>query len=267
MPPAYSAPTTAPALVPDTTSTPIPLASSILITPMWAKPLAAPPPSARPTRTGGGSGSDAGVGSIATGGTGRTSWRAQAASSSRPAQARTRRKREGRGLIAQSISLPTLSEPEARRPCRSAPCARSRVTPGHTGWRRQRRGVRGHGPSRRVMRHRAQGALLQVWGEALAEEVTGVPPRPLVVVADAHGNGRAQAGQAGGVVVLDRLGRVVAGLVVAVAQEVGQRQQRVALAVGRFHPAVQVHGRDPGAHEGVLVAAHEGDFLREGVRR
>src|SRR5690606_17535828 len=62
------APTTLPALVPDTTTGSRPLASSILITPMWAKPLAAPPPRATPMRilgtvtgataafTGGGSG-------------------------------------------------------------------------------------------------------------------------------------------------------------------------------------------------------------------
>src|SRR6218665_866561 len=54
MPLAYSAPTTLPALVPDTTTGLMPLASSILITPMWAKPLAAPPPSAIPTLSGGG---------------------------------------------------------------------------------------------------------------------------------------------------------------------------------------------------------------------
>lgn len=48
MPLAYSAPTTLPALVPDTTTGAKPLASSILITPICAKPLAAPPPSATP---------------------------------------------------------------------------------------------------------------------------------------------------------------------------------------------------------------------------
>ena len=52
MPLAYSAPTTLPALVPETTSMRRPLASSILITPMWAKPFAAPPPRAMPMRTG-----------------------------------------------------------------------------------------------------------------------------------------------------------------------------------------------------------------------
>ncbi|KAG1389898.1 hypothetical protein G6F58_013157 [Rhizopus delemar] len=52
MPLAYSAPTTLPALVPDTTTGSKPLASNILITPMWAKPLAAPPPSAMPIFTG-----------------------------------------------------------------------------------------------------------------------------------------------------------------------------------------------------------------------
>ena len=48
MPPAYSAPTTLPALVPDTTAGARPLASSILMTPIWAKPFTAPPPRARP---------------------------------------------------------------------------------------------------------------------------------------------------------------------------------------------------------------------------
>src|SRR5690606_37015263 len=65
---AYSAPTTLPALVPATTSGLMPLASSILITPMWAKPLAAPPPSAKPIFGGGTTGSgSAGCG----GGSGR----------------------------------------------------------------------------------------------------------------------------------------------------------------------------------------------------
>jgi hypothetical protein len=41
-------PTRLPALVPATTSTVMPCASSALITPMWAKPRAAPPPRARP---------------------------------------------------------------------------------------------------------------------------------------------------------------------------------------------------------------------------
>src|SRR5688572_7204671 len=54
MPLAYIAPTTLPALVPDTTSGWKPLASSILITPIWAKPLAAPPPRATPIRIFGG---------------------------------------------------------------------------------------------------------------------------------------------------------------------------------------------------------------------
>ena len=44
MPLAYRAPTTLPALVPATKAGSKPLASSILITPIWAKPLAAPPP-------------------------------------------------------------------------------------------------------------------------------------------------------------------------------------------------------------------------------
>src|ERR1700687_6122192 len=50
MPDAYSAPTTEPALVPHTRSTWMSRASSALITPMCAKPRAAPPPSASPTR-------------------------------------------------------------------------------------------------------------------------------------------------------------------------------------------------------------------------
>ena len=52
MPDAYSAPTTDPALVPATRSTWILRASSPLITPMCAKPRAAPPPSASATRSG-----------------------------------------------------------------------------------------------------------------------------------------------------------------------------------------------------------------------
>ncbi|SIT42580.1 hypothetical protein BN2476_320192 [Paraburkholderia piptadeniae] len=51
-PDAYSAPTTDPALVPHTRSILMLRASSALITPMCAKPRAAPPPSASPTRNG-----------------------------------------------------------------------------------------------------------------------------------------------------------------------------------------------------------------------
>ena len=81
MPLAYSAPTTLPALVPDTTTGSKPLASSILITPIWAKPLAAPPPSAMPILTG-----LAGVtGTAAGGGVGRTGSPPQPAS--RPSRA------------------------------------------------------------------------------------------------------------------------------------------------------------------------------------
>ncbi|MPM57278.1 hypothetical protein SDC9_104100 [bioreactor metagenome] len=53
MPLAYMAPTTLPALVPEMTAGVKPLASSILMTPMCANPLAAPPPRARPMRIGG----------------------------------------------------------------------------------------------------------------------------------------------------------------------------------------------------------------------
>ncbi|CAG9235547.1 conserved hypothetical protein [Paraburkholderia sabiae] len=51
-PDAYSAPTTDPALVPQIRSTWMLRASSALITPICANPRAAPPPSARPTRSG-----------------------------------------------------------------------------------------------------------------------------------------------------------------------------------------------------------------------
>ncbi len=61
MPLAYSAPTTLPALVPATTSGWMPLASSILITPIWANPFAAPPPRARPIFSFAGSGATTGV--------------------------------------------------------------------------------------------------------------------------------------------------------------------------------------------------------------
>ena len=47
-PDAYRLPTTLPALVPVTRSGVRPAASNTLITPTWAKPLAAPPPSAKP---------------------------------------------------------------------------------------------------------------------------------------------------------------------------------------------------------------------------
>src|ERR1700687_3758720 len=46
LPAAYNAPTRLPALVPTTISGTIPCDSSALITPIWAKPRAAPPPSA-----------------------------------------------------------------------------------------------------------------------------------------------------------------------------------------------------------------------------
>ena len=49
MPEAYKLPTTAPALVPVTMLTGMLFSRSTLITPMWAKPLLAPPPKAKPT--------------------------------------------------------------------------------------------------------------------------------------------------------------------------------------------------------------------------
>src|SRR5258708_9071489 len=66
MPDAYSALTTEPALVPHTRSIWTLRASSALITPMCAKPRAAPPPSASPTRIGRG-GWTTGGGVVATG--------------------------------------------------------------------------------------------------------------------------------------------------------------------------------------------------------
>ncbi len=51
-PDAYSAATRLPAEVPVTMSGWMPFSSSTSITPMWAKPRAAPPPSARPMRGG-----------------------------------------------------------------------------------------------------------------------------------------------------------------------------------------------------------------------
>ena len=113
MPPAYIAPTTLPALVPATTSTVIPFASSILITPMWAKPLAAPPPSARPTRTGGGAGSGAGVGSISTGATGRTSPCPQAAS--RSAAHGSSRERRWERFITLGGAVENIAAEDIRR--------------------------------------------------------------------------------------------------------------------------------------------------------
>ena len=67
MPLAYKAPTTLPALVPATKAGAKPLASSILMTPMCAKPLAAPPPSAMPILRGAGSAAE-GVAVAALGG-------------------------------------------------------------------------------------------------------------------------------------------------------------------------------------------------------
>ncbi len=48
MPLAYRLPTIEPALVPVTTLTGMLCCSKTLITPMWAKPLEAPPPKAKP---------------------------------------------------------------------------------------------------------------------------------------------------------------------------------------------------------------------------
>ena len=62
-PAAYRAATKLPALVPTTKSGRMPASSSTWITPMWAKPRAAPPPSAKPMRGGLGSfGGAAGAG-------------------------------------------------------------------------------------------------------------------------------------------------------------------------------------------------------------
>src|SRR5690606_40516264 len=100
MPPAYSAPTRLPGLVPVITLALIPLASSILITPMWAKPLAAPPPRARPMRGGGGGGSGAGTGAGTGPATRPGPPEAQAASrpSSRPDRT-ARRERYGKARV------------------------------------------------------------------------------------------------------------------------------------------------------------------------
>src|SRR5579864_1048442 len=67
MPDAYRAATTDPALVPHTRSTWMLRASSALITPMCAKPRAAPPPSARPTRMGRGGLTTGGGKAVTTG--------------------------------------------------------------------------------------------------------------------------------------------------------------------------------------------------------
>src|SRR5690606_33028288 len=99
MPAAYSAPPTLPALVPATTSARMPWASSILITPMWAKPLAAPPPSALPMRgcaTGSGAaGGDAGGGSA---GAGPRAPQAARATRTRPAHSTRPGRDGGRGV-------------------------------------------------------------------------------------------------------------------------------------------------------------------------
>ncbi|MNH36706.1 hypothetical protein D3C79_975250 [compost metagenome] len=87
MPLAYSAPTTLPALVPATTAGVKPLASSILITPMWAKPLAAPPPRAMPILIGAAAWLASGAGVTGLGGL-----LPQAARASRPPQASGRKK-------------------------------------------------------------------------------------------------------------------------------------------------------------------------------
>src|SRR3546814_15846339 len=69
-------------------------------------------------------------------------------------------------------------------------------------------------------------------GEHLAEEVAVVPARPLGRVADQLADACVQARHARGVAVLDRLAvGVVAGAVVAVAQEVAQCHLRIAWIV------------------------------------
>ncbi len=98
MPLAYRAPTTLPALVPDTTTGSKPLASSILITPMWAKPLAAPPPSAMPIFTGLACGTTVGAG----GGAGRTGSPPQPAS--RPIRATDSSMRGRNRLIGSALA-------------------------------------------------------------------------------------------------------------------------------------------------------------------
>src|SRR5690606_17245492 len=65
--------------------------------------------------------------------------------------------------------------------------------------------------------------------ECLPEEVVLVPARAFFRVADQLANARVEPRHARGVAVLDRRGAgVVAGAVVAVAQEVAQRHLRVA---------------------------------------
>src|SRR5690606_7177837 len=99
--------------------------------------------------------------------------------------------------------------------------------------------------------------------ELLAEEIPRIPRRPLLRIRHQLPDARPESGHARGVAVLDRQARVIAGLVVAVAQEPGHCQLRVLAGVGADHAAHQVDGRDAGAHEGVLVAAHEHHFFRE----
>ena len=94
LPDANSAATRLPADVPTTRSGAMPFSSSAWITPMWAKPRAAPPPSARPMRgrRGGGGGGGGGDGAAAPTGGGRG---APAAAAGR-ARAAGQRRRRGR---------------------------------------------------------------------------------------------------------------------------------------------------------------------------
>src|SRR5690606_642623 len=118
MPLAYSAPTTLPALVPATTSARMPLASSILIAPMWAKPLAAPPPSARPIRSGGKAGADAaGTGADAGASSPRTALPPpQAASAASSTAAEVKRGRAALAGMRREAGKGGWREAPGRRP-------------------------------------------------------------------------------------------------------------------------------------------------------
>src|SRR5690606_25760766 len=148
---------------------------------------------------------------------------------------------EGRGGGKRVALVP--SAPAARPPIPTFP---PQAGEGAGGW-----GT----PGVRAGRLVGRGFRASLLPEPLAEEVARLPARALRCIAHQLADAGVEPRQAGGVAVLDRQRGVVAGAVVAVAQEPGHRDLRILAGIGADHATHQVDRGDAGADEGVLVAA------------
>lgn len=112
-----------------------------------------------------------------------------------------------------------------------------------------------------------KAALWRRHGAAVppAEEIVAQPVRRRRFGIELPAEPGGELRQARGVVVADWLRGVVAGAVVAVAQVVAQRNDRVAGLVAGLAAAGEVQRGHAGADEGVVVAADEGVLFGVGV--